>query len=213
MRISPTGTATRSTSRPCRSTRRRMPRAALKRFRPVSFDKNRSSCPADFEARFSYAGHILGAAMIELTCSGRKILFSGDLGRPNDILLHGPATVEAADYVLVESTYGDRTHPTDDAAEALAKSSTRPQLGAAPCSFQRSPSVAPRNCSSISHQLKRAKRIPDLPIFLDSPMAIDASDIFCRYCQVPPDERSGHAIRLRGRAIRRDTGGVRNRST
>jgi metallo-beta-lactamase family protein len=153
---------------------------ALKRFRPVPFDKT-IALPGGLEARFVYAGHILGASMIELTCSNRKLLFSGDLGRPNDILLHGPARVEAADYLIVESTYGDRTHPTVSAADALGEiiGQTAARGGTVLI-----PAFAVGRSQELLvylDHLKRAKRIPDLPIFLDSPMAIDASDIFCRY--------------------------------
>jgi metallo-beta-lactamase family protein len=121
--------------------------------------------------------------MIELKYAGEKLLFSGDLGRPNDILLHGPATAESADYLIVESTYGDRTHPTVDSADALAA-----VIGqtAARGGTLLIPAFAVGRTQELLvylHQLKRTKRIPDLPIFLDSPMAIDASDIFSRYAK------------------------------
>jgi metallo-beta-lactamase family protein len=156
--------------------------AALKRFRPVSFEKP-IPLPGGIEARFLYAGHILGAAMIKLTWAGRTILFSGDLGRPNDILLHAPARVERSDYLVVESTYGDRVHPQIDAAEALA---TVVDQTAARGGTLLIPAFAVGRTQELLvhlHQLKRAKRIPDLPVFLDSPMAIDASDIFSRHAK------------------------------
>jgi len=154
--------------------------AALKRFRPVSFDKV-VSLLGGLEARFLYAGHILGAAMIELKCFDRKFLFSGDLGRPTDILLHGPAAVEAADYLFVESTYGDRKHSADSASDALA--ATIGQAAARGGTVLIPAFAVGRAQELLVHlyQLKLAKRIPDLPIFLDSPMAIDASEIFCQY--------------------------------
>jgi metallo-beta-lactamase family protein len=170
---------------------------ALERCRPVSFDKT-ISLPGGLGARFLYAGHILGAAMIELTNSARKVLFTGDLGRPNDILLHGPAAVERADYVLVESTYGDRTHPTTAPADALAEviGQTAARGGTVLV-----PAFAVGRTQELLvhlHRLKRTKRIPDLPVFLDSPMAIDASDIFCGYAKYhrmsAADIRSAFAV-------------------
>jgi metallo-beta-lactamase family protein len=154
--------------------------SALKRFRSVSFDKA-TSLPGGIEARFLYAGHILGAAMVELACSGRTILFSGDLGRPNDILLRGPAAVEAADYLVVESTYGDRTHPAVDAADALADVIAQTAARGGTVLIPAFAVGRTQELLVYLYRLKRARRIPDVPIYLDSPMAIDASDIFCRY--------------------------------
>ncbi|MGB6101077.1 MAG: MBL fold metallo-hydrolase, partial [Comamonas sp.] len=78
-----------------------------------------------WRATFSRAGHILGAASVLLEVGGRRILFSGDLGRPDDLLMRAPEPPPAADVVLIESTYGDREHPDsnvlDDLAEPLAR--------------------------------------------------------------------------------------------
>jgi metallo-beta-lactamase family protein len=153
---------------------------ALKRFQPVPFSKA-ISLPGGVAAQFLYAGHILGAAIIELTCADQKLVFSGDLGRSNDILLHAPAAVERADYLIVESTYGDRTHATVDAASVLAEvvGQTAARGGTVLV-----PAFAVGRTQELLvylHQLKRTKRIPDLPIYLDSPMAIDTSEIFCRH--------------------------------
>ena len=171
--------------------------AALKRIRPVSFDKA-VSLPGGLEARFFYAGHILGAAMIELKYSNRTLVFSGDLGRPNDIALHGPARVEAADYLVVESTYGDRTHPTVSAADALAEIIAKTAARGGTVLIPAFAVGRTQELLVYLHQLKRAKRIPDVPVFLDSPMAIDASDIFCRYPKYhkmsEADTRSAFAV-------------------
>ena len=66
------------------------------------------------------AGHILGASIVALDAGGTRTVFSGDLGRPHDPIMQPPATVEVADYVVVESTYGDRMHEAADPALALA---------------------------------------------------------------------------------------------
>jgi metallo-beta-lactamase family protein len=72
-----------------------------------------------FKATFSMAGHILGASSILLEVAGRRILFSGDLGRPDDLLMLPPENAPQADTVLIESTYGNRSHPADDVMTEL----------------------------------------------------------------------------------------------
>ena len=153
---------------------------ALERFKTVAFGKT-IAVPGGLEARFLRAGHILGAAMIELTNAAGKILFSGDLGRPNDLTMFEPEPVAQADYLIVESTYGNRKHDGTNAEDALAaiigKTAARGGTVVIP-SF-----AVGRTQSLLVHlyRLKQARRIPDLPIFLDSPMAIDASEIFCAH--------------------------------
>ena len=152
-------------------------REALKSFAPVPFHKPQTLWPG-VEARFLRAGHILGAAMIALSCNGTKIVFSGDLGRPNDPTMFPPEPVEEADYLLIESTYGNRSHnshsPEDMLAEAIGRTAGRGGTVVIP-------SFAVGRAQMLLvylHRLKKAKRIPDLPVFLDSPMAINASNIF-----------------------------------
>ena len=151
--------------------------AALGRFRSVPFHKTVPIAPG-LDARFLYAGHILGAAMIELFLGPTKILFSGDLGRPNDIGLWDPEQVEHVDYLVLESTYGNRKHdprdPEDVLAEAIGRTAARGGTVLIPAF------AVGRTQTLLFHlyRLKHEKRIPDLPIYLDSPMAMDATDIF-----------------------------------
>ena len=70
--------------------------------------------------RFIPAGHLLGAAMVELSAEGKVLLFSGDLGRPHDLIMRAPADIERADWLIVESTYGDRLHEAADPGDQLA---------------------------------------------------------------------------------------------
>ncbi|HEX3485931.1 MAG TPA: MBL fold metallo-hydrolase [Micropepsaceae bacterium] len=155
---------------------------SLERFRPVSFRTN-VPVAGGLTARFLYAGHILGAAMIELTRGDTKILFSGDLGRPKDISLFDPDVVEAADYLIVESTYGNRSHgpldPEDALAEAIQTTVARGGTILIPAF------AVGRTQSLLLHlyRLKQANRIPDLPIYVDSPMAIDATEIFAAHSE------------------------------
>ena len=153
---------------------------SLERFRPVSFHK---ALPigGGLTARFLYAGHILGAAMIELIHGETKIVFSGDLGRPQDVSLFDPEYVETADYLIVESTYGDRTHEARNPEDALAEAIQSTILRGGTVLI---PAFAVGRTQSLLfhlHRLKKEKRIPDLPIYVDSPMAIDATEIFAAH--------------------------------
>jgi metallo-beta-lactamase family protein len=127
---------------------------------------------------YRYAGHILGAAMAQFTYEGRTILFSGDLGRPNDPIMREPERVAEADYLVIESTYGNRKHPDANAQDVLCEviTSTAAKGGSVVV-----PAFTVGRAQLLLYhlyRLKAAKRIPDLPIFLDSPMAINAGEIF-----------------------------------
>ncbi len=160
-------------------------RKALARLRAMDFD-------APFELggglslSFRYAGHILGAAMAEFRFDGKTLLFSGDLGRPNDPVMREPAEIAQADWLVVESTYGNRRHPRDDPQDMLAEivTSTAARGGTVVV-----PAFTVGRAQLLLyhlHRLKLAGRIPRLPIYLDSPMAIDAGDIFLAH---PKDHR------------------------
>ena len=128
------------------------------------------------------AGHILGAASVEITWGGTTILFSGDLGRYGDATMVDPEPIETADFLVVESTYGNRKHDGQDPQTALADAilPTIKKGGTVVI-----PAFAVGRVQSLLYhlgKLKESGRIPSvLPIFLDSPMAVDASDIFCRH--------------------------------
>ncbi|MDR7304806.1 Cft2 family RNA processing exonuclease [Rhodoferax saidenbachensis] len=128
---------------------------------------------------FQPAGHILGASSILLEVAGRRILFSGDLGRPDDSLMNPPDTAPAADTVLIESTYGDRTHPQDN---LLAELGPALQRLAARGGVAVVPVFAVGRAQALLHaiaQLKAMGTLPHgLPIFLDSPMAVHTTHLF-----------------------------------
>jgi metallo-beta-lactamase family protein len=152
-------------------------REALKSFSPVPFHKPQKLAEG-VEARFLRAGHILGASMISLNAHGTRIVFSGDLGRPNDPTMFPPEPVDEADYLLVESTYGNRSHNSHSAEDMLAEAIGRTAGRGGTIVI---PSFAVGRAQMLLvylHRLKKAGRIPNLPVFLDSPMAINASDIF-----------------------------------
>jgi metallo-beta-lactamase family protein len=127
------------------------------------------------------AGHIPGAASIELRDPHTSIIFSGDLGRPDDPIMNPPTTISGADYLVLESTYGNRKHPDVDAQELLGKiiNETILRNGAVII-----PAFAVGRTQMLLHYIRLLKdegTIPDLPIYLNSPMAVDATDIFYRY--------------------------------
>lgn len=151
--------------------------------------------------RFDRAGHILGAASVTIRWDGVTLLFSGDVGRYDDPLMPDPVTPPQADYLLLESTYGDRLHDRIDPAGALAEIINRTiHRGGTVIT----PAFAVGRAQTILYHLsglRRTGRIPALlPVFLDSPMAIDATQIFQRH-------EADH--RLRGAELRALDGHVR----
>lgn len=155
-------------------------RRTLKLFRPQQFGTPFEPIPG-VTVRFSPAGHILGAASVHVAWEGKSILLSGDLGRNADILMQPPASPEAADYVVIESTYGDRDHEDSDPAGVLADVVSRT---AARGGVVVVPAFAVGRAQALMYvlsELKRAGRIPDLPVFLNSPMATDATAIYHRF--------------------------------
>jgi metallo-beta-lactamase family protein len=124
------------------------------------------------------AGHLLGAASVRLTVGGRRVVLSGDVGRSDDPVLHAPEPFDEADYVVIESTYGDRQHAAGDVRDALAAVVRRTAVRGGALVI---PSFAVGRAQAVLHhlaELRCAARIPPVPIFLDSPMAADATRHF-----------------------------------
>ena len=127
------------------------------------------------------SGHIPGAASVELRDAQSSIIFSGDLGRPDDPIMNPPAVLQGANYIVLESTYGDRRHPDVDVQLLLGNIINRTAQRGGVLVI---PAFAVGRTQMLLHfirLLKDAGSIPDLPIYLNSPMAVDASDIFVRY--------------------------------
>jgi metallo-beta-lactamase family protein len=131
-----------------------------------------------WEAVFRKAGHILGAATITVARAGRTVLFSGDLGRARDPVLAPPEPCPGADWIVIESTYGDRRHADVDPADALAA------LAEKVCARGGAilvPSFAVGRTQSLLHliwRLRQAGRLPHVPVFVDSPMAADVTRLY-----------------------------------
>jgi metallo-beta-lactamase family protein len=128
-------------------------------------------------------GHILGAASVELRIGPAdplRLVFSGDLGRWDRPILQNPELVPAADVLLVESTYGDRLHPPDPLAEMARVINEWAARGGALLI----PAFAVDRTQELIwalRQLEEAGRIPVLPVYVDSPLAIEVTDIYCRH--------------------------------
>jgi len=136
---------------------------------------------------FNDAGHILGSAFIELWVTEgeeeTKLVFSGDLGRPNQLLVRNPQTVETADFLFLESTYGSRNHKNEsqsrqELAEAIAYSYERGEKVIIPAfAVERTQELL-----YTFYLLRQEGKLPeDMPVFVDSPLAIKATEIFRRH--------------------------------
>jgi metallo-beta-lactamase family protein len=132
-----------------------------------------------WKVTYSSAGHILGAASILVEVAGRRILFSGDLGRPDDLIMNPPDQAPPADTVLIESTYGDREHPKEDVVAelgpALKKLTKRGGVAVIPV-------FAVGRAQAILHAINllktRGEIAHSLPVYLDSPMAVNTTHLF-----------------------------------
>ncbi|WP_427914914.1 MBL fold metallo-hydrolase RNA specificity domain-containing protein [Ramlibacter sp. MMS24-I3-19] len=155
-------------------------RAALAQFRAVAFGRPFEPVPG-ITVSFSRAGHILGAASIHVAWEDRSALFSGDLGRDDDILMRPPEAPPPADHLVLESTYGDRLHPAVDVETQVAEVVNR---SAARGGVVVVPAFAVGRAQALLHvlaRLKQQQRIPDLPLFLNSPMASDVTSLYERH--------------------------------
>ncbi|HEV8280455.1 MAG TPA: MBL fold metallo-hydrolase [Candidatus Limnocylindrales bacterium] len=167
---------------------------ALEHLRPIDYDQEREVAPGVW-ATFLDAGHILGSAIIWLRVQEREggeervIVCSGDLGRPGTPIIRDPTYLTAADYVLVESTYGGREHePQDEAIRILAETI---RLVADAGGVLLVPSFAIGRTQEVVWELDRLidrGEIPSLPLYLDSPMASKATEIYRRHSDYFDDE-------------------------
>ena len=124
------------------------------------------------------SGHILGSSFVALDMPHTSIVFSGDLGRPHDLVMPAPSRIKKADYLVVESTYGDRSHETTDPLVELAEVINRTVKRGGVVVI---PTFAVGRAQTLMyylHLLKTRKEIPDCPVYLNSPMAMDATKIF-----------------------------------
>jgi metallo-beta-lactamase family protein len=152
----------------------------LSYFHPLSFDKE-VILSDKIRVEFTRAGHILGASLVTIRTPSFSLVFTGDLGRPNDLIMLPPEYIDKADYLVVESTYGDREHEEKDVVDELYNIIDR--------TFKRGGSVIIPAFSVGRSQvllyalakLKKSGRVGKMPVYLDSPMSINATEIFRQF--------------------------------
>ncbi len=145
--------------------------------------KEKLNFKENFSVQFFEAGHILGSASILVTIEGKRLLFSGDLGNyPTPVpFLNPPATIDNADYIIIESTYGDRIHEDvtkrkeilEDIIEATVKKGGVLMIPA--FALERTQELI-----AEINELVENRRIPLIPVFIDSPLAIDIIEVYKR---------------------------------
>ena len=145
----------------------------------------------EIEAVYTNAGHILGACSISVTLENKTLVFSGDIGRDDDVLMFPPTKPKKADYVFLESTYGNRLHPhSDTKAELEMYINNTINVGGTVII----PSFAVERAQVIMYllwQLKQERKTPNVPYIIDSPMGISALNIFRdnpKWHKLSPDE-------------------------
>src|SRR5207253_1534537 len=170
----------------------------LRYFRPVQFEESRQLSP-EVSFRFVRAAHILGSSMVELSLNlngqTKRLLFTGDIGRVRNtsgtagkVVRSGPTEGERADVLVMESTYGNRQHPTDDPRPELAEIVRETvQRGGSVIV----PAFAVERTQKFLFMLKllmESSQIPRIPVYCDSPMAIKAVEIFLKHTEEYSDE-------------------------
>ena len=155
---------------------------ALAQVKRVDFDR-RFTPTLGVEAQFTPSGHILGAGLVTCEIGGRRLVFSGDLGRYDVPIMVDPEPVAEADVLLVESTYGNRVHPADDPTERLTAAVRRAvdQKG-----WLLIPAFAVGRSQEILYDLRELEKrgaIPSIPVILDSPMGIRATAIYAAHTE------------------------------
>lgn len=163
---------------------------ALTLFQPISFGEEKEVL-SGVKVRFKHAGHILGAASIRVSTEKTSITFSGDVGRLNDPVMLSPENLVETNYLVVESTYGDRIHPEVDPLSFLRDTFRKAWS-------QRGSVLIPAFAVGRAHQilyyiqkLREKGEMPDYQIYLDSPMALDATNLYCDFRKdhrLPEDE-------------------------
>ena len=175
---------------------------ALSLFSPVYFGED-FRIADDIRIKFKDSGHILGSSFIDIKArrngQARKILFSGDLGRSDRPILRDPDQIFNVDYLVLESTYGDRLHedssPTDELAQIISESVERRGVIVIPAfSVGRTQTLL-----YVLRELEEDGRIPTLPIYVDSPMGIEATEVFEK--RIPEMDLESRIQTLRGKRI------------
>lgn len=150
---------------------------AVKKFRAVQLHQE-EELSENVSARFFNNGHVIGSTFIELKVGEKTLVFSGDIGRNDDLLMHRPERPSKADVLFIESTYGDRLHPEEDTKERLRELISRTVALGGTVMI---PSFAVERTQTLMYllwQLRKEKAIPYVPLIMDSPMGANVLDVF-----------------------------------
>jgi len=153
---------------------------ALHAFKTVPYEQS-LTIGSSITCKFIRSGHILGASFVVLSDGETTLTFSGDLGRPEQLIMKAPPALEKTDYLVLESTYGDRLHSQKDPLDAL-RTVVKETISKGGMLIV--PAFAVGRVQTILyslHLLKQKNAIPDIPVYLDSPMATAVTDLFCRF--------------------------------
>ncbi len=132
----------------------------------------------NIKVRFQYNGHIIGATFIELDISGKRFVFSGDIGRKYDLLMEAPKKPKKADVLFIESTYGDKLHPEEDVEARLQEIILRTVEKGGTLII---PTFAVERTQTLMYilwKLRKKHAIPDIPMIMDSPMGANVLEVF-----------------------------------
>ena len=157
-------------------------RKALKLFRPQPYNSIVELIKG-VNFQFIPAGHIIGASLVRIQSEGKSILFTGDLGRMNDPVMQAPTPMQQTDYLVTESTYGDRLHEEDHPKNILKCIIDQTYKRGGTVLI---PAFAVGRTQTILHylsELKKENALPDIPIYLDSPMAINATNVLSKHIE------------------------------
>jgi len=158
--------------------------AALTRFQEIP-RKDPFTISPQFTVKPTDAGHILGSSSLQIAITENRksavVVFSGDVGRYDQPILNDPEPIAKADYILCESTYGDRDHPKDSPYDAIAAIVNRVAKRGGAIVIPAFAVGRTQTLMYILRQLEERQQIPKLPTFIDSPMAINVTDLYVRH--------------------------------
>lgn len=180
----------------------------LKLIRPVANTGESIPVTKGITAEFRIAGHILGSSLVLVTLAGagedkkgRRLLFSGDLGHYNQPIINDPVAPSACDYLIVESTYGDRLHDPEDPKDALTRIINDAAQRNAPVLIPAFAVGRTQELIYLIRELEEEKKIPILPVAVDSPMAAATTQVYARH-KDEHDEEYATVIKQHGQPLR-----------
>jgi metallo-beta-lactamase family protein len=162
--------------------------ATLPLFRPVAYHQ-KTQIGGSLQFKFFDAGHILGSASVLLTDGKVRLAFSGDVGRPGLPIIRDPEPLPPVDYLIMESTYGGRTHPQPGEALGKLEAVVKATIGRGGRLIVPAFAVGrTQQLVLLLHQLFNERRIPSVPIFVDSPLAVNVTEAFRAHPECFSDE-------------------------